>query len=161
MCMIWSSVIGPITDDYKWPFNYTFLFSCLFIPWLFILYFHNYEIKKNETDDSMRDYHVSFSYYAHRNQRLIVSSLLYVLSEVPFLVSSNTDPCLLLPPFRELFALYSCFFCDLSHCLFGVFLTICGISCINFKNSLCQCFFLYFFGIALNSPISFQPNSTS
>jgi hypothetical protein len=22
-----------------------------------------------------------------------------------------------LPPFRELFALYSCFFCDLSHCL--------------------------------------------
>jgi hypothetical protein len=26
---------------------------------------------------------------------------------------------------------------------------------------LCQCFFLYFFGIALNSPISFQPNSTS
>jgi hypothetical protein len=40
--------------------------------------------QNNETDDSMRDYHVSFSYYAHRNQRLIVSFLLYVLSEVPF-----------------------------------------------------------------------------
>jgi hypothetical protein len=38
--------------------------------------------QSNETDDSMRDYHVSFSYYAHRNKRLIVSFLLYVLSHI-------------------------------------------------------------------------------
>ena len=88
---------------------------CLFLDYLYYIFITMKQ--NNETDDSMRDYHVSFSYYAHRNQRLIVSFLLYVLSEVPFRVSSNTDPCLLLPPIRDLFALYSCFFCYLSHCL--------------------------------------------